>query len=208
MKTASSLLAAALLAAAAAGPAAAQGINLPSRLPANVPATDPGRTTVDIWRDPLDDSVRAFAVFRVEGGRLTIGCNRDDWRGVRIMLADRGWFAPSQWRGRRPVRYRFDDGRARTSIWRTDEGFAYTQSRRNVRSFLQWMVGAQRVSMRATDVENREREFVFQVAGARGPLTQVLQACGPDAAEMLRAINPSAQPQRERRRRFRIPSPF
>ena len=208
MKTAILLLAASV-ALGAAAPALAQGVNLPSSLPANVPATDAGRTTVDIWRDPLDDSVRAFVTFRVEGGRLTIGCNRDDWRGVRIMLSDRGWFAPSQWRGRRPVRYRFDDARARGAIWRTNEGYVYTQSRRNVRAFLEWMVASDRVAMRSTDVEDREREFVFQIAGARGPLTQMLQACGPDAAEMLRAINPGATaPARERRRRFRIPSPF
>lgn len=125
----------------------------------------PGPTTLEVSRDVIDDSIRAFVVYRSGGGRLSVGCDRDRFDGVRVMLSDRGWFAPRLFLRRRPVSFRFDATRPQRQLWRADEGAAYLAGRR-VRHFLRRMAVAERFAIRATDVEDRPREYVFSPAAA------------------------------------------
>lgn len=137
----------------------------------------PGRTTLEITRDPIDDSVRAFVVYRAGEARLTVGCNRDRFDGVRVRLADSGWFSPRFLISRR-VRHRFDSAPARSGLWRTDDGTLYLGNGSRSRGFVRSLIASQSVAVRAKDVEDRPREYVFSVGGSRPMVEQMLEACG------------------------------
>jgi hypothetical protein len=158
--------------------AASLAVVQPVPQPVEPPLPPPGRTTLEISRDPIDDSVRAFVVYRSGEARLTVGCNRDRFDGVRVALWDAGWFAPRFFVGRRSVRYRFDAARPRSTLWRADEGAVYLRGRSRVRGFLRWLAASQSFAIRAKDVEDRRREFVFSTAGSRPQIEGMLEACG------------------------------
>jgi hypothetical protein len=145
--------------------------------PVEPPLPPPGRTTLEISSDPIDDSVRAFVVYRAGEARLTVGCNRDRFDGVRVRLSDSGWFSPRFLFTRR-VRYRFDSAPARSGLWRTGDGGVHLDGGSQSRSFVRWLAASQRVALRARDVEDRRREFVFATGGSRPLIEQMLDACG------------------------------
>ena len=141
--------------------------------------------------DPVDDSVSAFVTLHAErgrsegsGGRLSIGCDPREYRGVRVILASDGWLQESWYTARRTVRYRFDQARYFKAWWETSEGVAFEGSRKHVARFLGWMMGSERLALRTRDVEGREIEMVFPLAGVRPELDRMLTAC---SAERLRA---------------------
>jgi hypothetical protein len=135
--------------------------------------------------DPINDSVSASVTLRGErGSRLSIGCDPREYRGVRVMLTSEGWLQESWYTARRTVRYRFDGAKPFKAWWETREGVAYERSRKHVARFIGWMMTSERLAIRTRDVEDREVELVFALAGVRPELDRMLTACN---AERLRA---------------------
>ena len=151
---------------------------------AGVPAAPPWALRPVIHEshvDPLDDSVSASVTLRGERGtRLSIGCDPREYRGVRIMLASDGWLQESWYTARRTVRYRFDTDRQRKAWWETSEGVAYERSHKHVARWIGWMINSERLALRTRDIEDREIEIVFPLAGVRPELDRMLTACKAD----------------------------
>lgn len=145
------------------------------------PLPAPGRTTLEISRDPLDDSVRAFVVFRAGRAQLSVGCNRDQFGGVRVGLTDNAWFTGRTIVGQRPVRVRFDRHRAWSTRWDVDDGMLSLRGREPVTNFIGWMLLSERIAMRTTDVEDRRLDYVFDLRESRAAIEQMLTACGATA---------------------------
>jgi hypothetical protein len=149
--------------------------------PAPAQQAPPLPMTVEIERDPIDDSVRAFAIARTRDARLSVGCNPRRYRGVRVMLAGAAWLTPGFVSNRRSIRYRFDDAPARRARWQTRRGFAYLRSARHVLSFMQWIAASNRLAVRTRDVEGREIDLIFALEGGRAAIDRMLTACGDEA---------------------------
>jgi hypothetical protein len=137
--------------------------------------------TVEIERDPIDDSVRAFAIARTRDARLSVGCNPRRYRGVRVMLAGSAWLSSSFVSGRRAIHYRFGDAPARRTRWQTRRGVASLRPEPRVLSFLQWMAASDRLAVRTRDVEGRELNLIFPLQGGRAAIDRMLAACGDEA---------------------------
>ncbi|HEY0043734.1 MAG TPA: hypothetical protein VGB62_04210 [Allosphingosinicella sp.] len=155
----------------------------------SAPDTDASATTPWALRpvvyeshvDPVDDSVSASVSLRGErGARLSVGCDPREYRGVRVMLAADGWLQESWYTARRTVRYRFDAGKPRKAWWETGDGIAYERSPKHVARWIGWMMQSERLALRTRDIEGREIEIVFPLAGLRPELDRMLTACNAD----------------------------
>ena len=128
-------------------------------------------------RDPITDRVSAYAVARTQNGRLWVGCDPDHFRGLRVYVRGRGWFEGDFFRGGRTVTYRFDNAAPERMNWRTRKGAALLRSPGRVANFLDWMRASQRLVIRARDVERREVDLIFPLAGSRAAVDGMLRAC-------------------------------
>lgn len=143
------------------------------------PGLVPEPMFVEVEKDPITDQVSAFAVARAEDARLSVGCAPDEFKGVRVKLEGRAWFAgENRFTPRIWVKHRFDEMRPRRSRWTTENGAAYLRSRRGVQAFLGWLAAAERVVVRAEDVEGRELDFIFTLDGSRAAIRKMLRVCG------------------------------
>ena len=133
---------------------------------------------LEVRRDPITDQVSAFAVARADGARLGVGCDPSEYRGVRVKLAGRIWFADEKLvTGRREFVYRFGDAAPVRSQWTTDDRSATLQPRSWTANFLAWMIDSERLVMRVDDIEGREIDLFFSLAGASKAVDGMLEAC-------------------------------
>ena len=135
--------------------------------------------TVEVERDPITDRVSAYAVARAANGRLWVGCDPDRFRGLRIFVRAEGWVDSDIIKGGRGVTYRFDGAAPRRLNWDTRRGAAYLRWSNEAASFLGWMRASQRLAVRTRDVEKREMDLIFPLAGAQPALDEMLRACSP-----------------------------
>lgn len=141
--------------------------------------------TLEVRQDPITDHVTAFAVARADRMRLAAGCDPDRYDGVRLTLSGSLWFAGERLlTGRRNFAYRFDRAEPGMSAWSTEDRFAILQPRAYTPRFLGWMAASERLVLRVRDIEGRELDLVFPLAGARAAIEGMLAACG---AEDVRA---------------------
>ena len=149
-------------------------------MPVPVPALAvPRPMTVEVERDPISDRVSAYAVARAPNGRLWIGCDPDRYSGLRVFVRGEGWVDSDIIRGGRGLTHRFDSGTPRRLTWDTRRGAAYLRWGAEVSSFLDWLRASRQLVVRARDVEKREMDMVFNLAGAPPALDEMLRACSP-----------------------------
>ncbi len=147
-----------------------------------------GPAHIEVEQDPITDTVSTFAVAQAENGRLSIGCDPDRFEGIRIALQGRGWFGgENQFTDRLWVKYRFDGAPPQRSRWGTERGSAYLGRQEEVQTFLAWISAADRISIRAKDVENRETDFIFALDDARPAVSRMIEACGAQAGSAAAA---------------------
>lgn len=186
-QTAAAALAAAILQPAVQpGPAAVQGI-VETRLdeldPARLIAAErPMR--VEVGRDPITDSLSAFAVASERGGSLAIGCDPDRYRGIRVSFRSKSWLASENlFTGNRRMTYRFDRQAPIRGRWDIDGDQATLRPLSHVPGFVASAAGATMLTIRSRDIEDRERDLAFSLIGARGAIVRMLELCDPSRSQ-------------------------
>lgn len=158
----------------------------------------PRPMAVEIERDKITDGVRALAVARTWNGRLTIGCDQTRYKGVRVTVSGRDWLRGENYFTRRLLLYhRFDRAPAHRRAWITDDRTAYLHPSSHVLPFLSWVILANRLTIRTRDIEDRESDLVFPIAGSREAINQVLYACGEEGLRrdlLYRELRPKPRP--------------
>jgi len=146
---------------------------------------------LEVRRDPITDRVSAFAIVRSPEGRLAIGCDPEQFRGVRVLVhSSRAWFARERFVSRaRSFTFRFDRARPTSSRWATERRTAWPMSSRVTRGFIQRARTAHQVVVRTTDMEGRRFDLSFDLTGARPLINEALGLC-------TGAFVPSALPRR------------
>ena len=135
--------------------------------------------TLEVERDAITDRVSAAAVVRAPEGRLVIGCDPEEYPGLRITVhSTRGWFARPEFVSRsRRFTFRFDRARPVRLTWETERRTAWIDSRRVTSAMIARARAAQRLAIRAKDVEGREMNFLFDMAGTRPLIDQAVGIC-------------------------------
>ena len=73
---------------------------------------------VEIARDSISDDVAATATLLDRGAKLTLACDPDDYRGIRVIFTSRHWMAGSSLgTGERALLYRFDEEPPVRLVW-------------------------------------------------------------------------------------------
>ena len=141
-----------------------------------VPPPEP--MLVEIAIDPITDAVRASAVLRDDGHRLVVSCEPARYDGPRISFHSRRWLARGNiFTGERPLLHRFDHQAPRRLVWDIDDRRGQLLGRGRTESFLQNLFGAERLVIRARDIENRRFDMIFRLEQVRPAIEQALQAC-------------------------------
>lgn len=140
------------------------------------PAVPPA---LEVERDPITDRVSAFAVIRAPQGRLAIGCDPQEYDGLRMMVhSTRGWFARAEFVSRaRRFTFRFDRARPVRVRWETSRRTAWVGSPHTASLMIARARTAQRLAIRTKDFEGREMDFVFDMAGARPVIDEAVGIC-------------------------------
>lgn len=143
----------------------------------------PRPMTVEVVRDPITDAVRAEAALRDDGNRLVVSCDPAEYDGPRVSIHSRRWLGGGNFlSGHGPIIYRFDGQRPRRMLWSIDDRRATLSRGRRVAAFLRDLQTAQRLVIRARDIENRRFDMVFRLKDVAPALGQALAACGADTA--------------------------
>jgi hypothetical protein len=133
---------------------------------------------VEIERDPITDSVSAFAIARAHNGRLHIGCDPDRYRGIRVTFRSRNWLEEEKlFTGRRKMTYRFDDAVPVRARWDIKNDTAILRPWRDLPTFVSWVVNSRRLIIRSKDIESRERDLHFSLEGSRPAVDKMLEVC-------------------------------
>lgn len=139
----------------------------------------PRPMTVEVIRDTITDSVRASASLLDAGQRLTLTCDPADHDGVRVRVSSSRWLARGSFVTReRPLVYRFDSEPPRRHIWWVRDRGAFMRGRSRAGRFLYGLITAERLVIRARDVEDHEFDLSFRLAGAYPAVRELLEACG------------------------------
>jgi hypothetical protein len=138
----------------------------------------PRPMVVEIERDPITDAVSAFAIARAHNGRLSIGCDPDRYRGIRVSFRSENWLAEEKvFARRRKMTYRFDQAVPVRGQWNIKNDTATLLPWSNVPVFVSWTVASRRLTIRSKDIENRERDLVFSLEGSRPAVDKMLEVC-------------------------------
>ena len=138
----------------------------------------PRPMVVEIERDPVTDAVSAFAIAHSPKGRLSIGCDPDRYRGIRVSFRSRNWLAEEAFLARRRrMTYRFDNAVPVRGQWNIKNDTATLLPWSDVPVFVSWAVNSRRLVIRSKDIENRERDLVFSLEGSRPAVDKMLEVC-------------------------------
>ena len=133
---------------------------------------------VEIERDPITDTVSAFAIAHARNGRLAIGCDPDRFRGIRVSFRARDWLAEERLLARRrTMPYRFDNALPVRAQWNIDDDTATLRPYSEVPVFVSWLITSQRLVIRSKDIESRDRDLTFSLEGARPAVDKMLEVC-------------------------------
>ena len=134
---------------------------------------------VEIIRDAITDRVGATASLSDGRNRLEVGCEPDDSRRVRVTLNSGRWLARGNFFTRaRALTYRFDAEEPQRMMWEVEDRAATLDGRTRVAPFLQNLMVADRLVVRARDIEDNRFDMIFRLEGVRPAVEQVLAACG------------------------------
>jgi len=146
---------------------------------AEPPSPPPRPMRVEIVRDSISDDVAATATLLDRGAKLTLACDPDDYRGIRVIFTSRHWMAGSSlFTGERPLLYRFDEEPPVRLIWNMRDRGARLTGRERVTDFLRGLIASERLLFRSRNIEDRRIDIVFRLVGARPAVEQLLDACG------------------------------
>jgi hypothetical protein len=145
--------------------------------PPGAPA--PQAMTTEIVRDPITDRLRATATLRANGERIEIRCQAPDWGEVSVQYHSRRWIDRGNIvTGQTPITYRFDDHAPVRRMWRVRDRVASFDQRGRVLSFVGALMNAQRLVLRARDIENRSFDATFPIGKTAPAIVQLLHTCG------------------------------
>ncbi|HWH22390.1 MAG TPA: hypothetical protein VNT25_03735 [Allosphingosinicella sp.] len=152
--------------------------------PAWVPELKP--MSVEIVRDPITDSVSAFAVAQGDKSQLRIGCAPDQYRGIRVYVVGREWLdANHRFTRRATLRHRFDDAPAERSSWRISGRTASLRPLSLVPDFIDRVLNSDRVTFRARNLEDREFDTVYSLRDRAAAINLMLETCRQSEARRL-----------------------
>lgn len=167
-----------LLLAAAAALAPAPAAPVPPPL-----EPSPRPMEVKVVRDPITDAVRAYAIAREDGNRLVVGCAPADYPGVRVTFHSRRWLDRGNlFTGERPIVHRFDLLPPVRMMWDVKDRRGRLADPVRVDAFVGHLMAADRLVIRARDVERRRFDMLFRLRGARPAVEHALAACAAGAA--------------------------
>ena len=133
---------------------------------------------VEVVRDAITDEVRAFATVRDGGNRLVVSCNPARFDGAQVTFHARRWLARGNvFTGERGITFRFDSLPPQRSMWDVEDRQARLSSRRRAESFLGHLMTAERVVIRARDIEDHIFDMAFRLQDVRPAVEQALAAC-------------------------------
>ena len=145
----------------------------------------PAPMSVEVVTDVITDQVRAYATVRNEGDRLVISCDPSRYDGYRITVHSRRWLMRGNlFTGERPLIFRFDQGPPRRGMWDVTDRRATLIGDARKTSFLHQLQTAERVAIRARDIENHRFDMVFALNGVRPALEQAMAACAGSPDEV------------------------
>lgn len=133
---------------------------------------------VEVIEDPITDDIRAYATVRDGGHRLVVSCDPAEYDGARVAVHSRRWLARGNlFTGDRPLTYRFDRLPPRRMMWDVEDRRALLTGESRVDPFLRDLLLAERLVVRARDVEYREFDMIFRLVDVRPAIEQALAAC-------------------------------
>ena len=140
--------------------------------------------TVEVIRDAITDEIRAFATVRDDGHRLVVSCEPAEYDGARISVHSRRWLAPGNvLTGDRPITYRFDSLPPQRSMWDVEDRSGRLSSERRAGWFIGHLMSAEKLVIRARDIENNAFDMVFRLREVRPAVEQALAACAATQAD-------------------------
>ncbi|HST37228.1 MAG TPA: hypothetical protein VLK25_11435 [Allosphingosinicella sp.] len=146
---------------------------------AEPPSPPPRPMRVEVTRDTISDDVNATATLQDGNAKLTLTCDPDDYRGVRVIFTSQHWLAGNSFfTGERPLLYRFDEEHPVRRIWIMRDRGARLSGRDRVTRFLRGLIDAERLLFRTRDIEDHPVDVTFRIVGARPAVEQLLGACG------------------------------
>lgn len=146
---------------------------------AEPPSPPPRPMRVEVTRDSIKDDVTATATLLDRGAKLTLTCDPDDYRGIRVVFTSRHWMAGSSLgTGERALLYRFDEAPPVRLVWIMRDRGARLAGRERVTDFLRGLIRAERLLFRSRNIEDRPIDIPFRLVGARPAVEQLLDACG------------------------------
>ena len=138
---------------------------------------------VELVHDAINDHLRAYAIQRDHRNRLVVSCEPARYDGARVTFHSERWLGRGNvFTGERPVIYRFDQGPARRMMWDVNDRRGTLTSHQRVRTFLQSLVTAEKLVIRARDSEDHPFDITFRLMDVRPAVEQVLRTCAGDAA--------------------------
>ena len=139
---------------------------------------------VDLVRDAINDNLRAYAIQRDHRNRLVVSCEPDRYDGARVTFHSERWLARGNLlTGERPVIYRFDQGPARRMLWDVNDRRGTLSNHRRVQTFLQSLVTAEKLVIRARDSEDHPFDITFRLMDVRPAVEQVLRTCAGETSQ-------------------------
>lgn len=139
---------------------------------------------VEIVRDAITDQVRAFATIRDDGNRLVVSCEPAEHDGARVSFHARRWLARGNaFTGERPVVYRFDSLPPQRSMWDVEHRRGRLSGHRRAASFIGHLMNAEKLVIRARDIEENSFDLVFRLRDVRPAVEQALAACASARAD-------------------------
>lgn len=142
--------------------------------------------SVDIGYDRVTDQVQAVATLRSGDDRLEFGCSPHQARRIWMRLRSHRWFREGNvFNGNIAFAVRFDDRPAARTMWSVRERTAMLVGRGRVERFIDQLLDARQVIVRAPAPEGRRYDLVFALAGVRDAVERALEACGDPLRQRL-----------------------
>jgi hypothetical protein len=143
-------------------------------------ASQIGSFGIAIDKDPVTDKARVHAMLAATNGTLSIGCDLGEDSKIRIVLdPDERLETGNDLTGDKLFTVRFDELKAATVMWHVrDSNFAYTRDRVYVRPFLEQLLAARRLIIRADRSDGQNIDMSFEVREAAAALRVVADRCG------------------------------
>ncbi|MCK0531449.1 hypothetical protein [Sphingobium agri] len=147
-----------------------------------------GTFTVGETKDEMTDALQAGAFIENDQGRLSIFCNKEDGKNVRVMIDPIERIEGPGTIFTTLLYLRFDDGKPEIETWNDDADFMFIRQKKPVYKFASKLSKASRLRVRISGV-GKDIDLDFPIIQAREALTYVSKKC--DDPGLLRALQGS-----------------